>query len=80
MSGAERAGCVARGEIDPVFAFAQHGADSELVDAADTREEGLVFAAELIREVRDIRGVRGVHLMVLGTDHSRLPELAEVAA
>jgi hypothetical protein len=35
------------------------------------------MAAELISELREIKGVSGIHLMLLGPDHTILPQLVE---
>ena len=46
-----------------------------LARATDTEQEGLAMAAELISELREIKGVSGIHLMLLGPDHTVLPQL-----
>jgi 5,10-methylenetetrahydrofolate reductase len=43
--------------------------------ASDIREEGIAFAREMIAEMQKIPGVSGVHLMLLGVDHSVLPDV-----
>ncbi|WP_168798779.1 methylenetetrahydrofolate reductase C-terminal domain-containing protein [Herbaspirillum sp. ST 5-3] len=46
-----------------------------LEGAADLRDEGIKLARETVRAVSKMPGVRGVHLMLLGADHSVLPEV-----
>jgi methylenetetrahydrofolate reductase (NADPH) len=48
-----------------------------LARAADPQREGLMMAAELIAELCQIKGVSGIHLMLLGPDHTVLPQLVE---
>ena len=48
---------------------------NRLRKADDVKKEGVLLAKELVQEVKNIPGVNGVHLMLLGTDHSVLPDL-----
>jgi methylenetetrahydrofolate reductase (NADPH) len=43
--------------------------------ATDVRAAGISFARDMIAEVREMPGVSGVHLMLMGTDHSVLPDI-----
>jgi 5,10-methylenetetrahydrofolate reductase len=44
-------------------------------NASDIRKAGISFARDMIAEVRELPGVSGVHLMLMGTDHSVLPDV-----
>ena len=46
-----------------------------LQGAKDLRQEGCLMARELVEAVREIPGINGVHLMLLGSDHSVLPDI-----
>ncbi len=48
-----------------------------LAAAPDPQRAGLTMAAEWISQLRQIKGVSGIHLMLLGPDHTVLPELVE---
>ena len=45
--------------------------------ATDLRDEGVKVAREMVEIVKEIRGVNGVHLMLLGSDHSVLPDVVQ---
>lgn len=44
-------------------------------NASDIRKAGISFARDMIAAVRELPGVSGVHLMLMGTDHSVLPDV-----
>lgn len=45
------------------------------LNASDVRAAGIEFARNMIAQLREMPGVSGVHLMLMGMDHSVLPEV-----
>lgn len=44
-------------------------------NTSDIRKAGISFARDMIAAVRELPGVSGVHLMLMGADHSVLPDV-----
>lgn len=47
----------------------------KFMDAPDIKEFGIQWARALIQSLKHLKGINGVHLMLVGSDHSVLPQV-----